>query len=201
MFHFFRHEHVIELIKSIGYIGMFAIVFSESAFFFAFFLPGGSLLFSAGILASQGYFNVWVLALIFGFAATLGDSFAYWFGSKIGPRIFTREDSRFFHKDHVLRTEQFYERHGPKAVFLGRFVPIVRTFIPILAGVGSMKYFTFLKYNILGALVWAVGTSLLGYWLGSKVPSAQGFILPIIVVIVLLSLIPLAFEWRRSKRV
>lgn len=203
MLHLLRHithTNVSHLIQSVGYIGMFGIIFAETAFFFGFFLPGGSLLFSAGLLASQGYFNVWILATVFGTAATLGDSVAYWIGAKMGPKIFSREDSKFFHKDHVRTTEEFYAKHGAKAVLLGRFVPIIRTFIPLLAGVGHMDYKTFLKYNVLGAIVWAVGTAWLGYALGSRFPGIQKYIFLIILIIILLSLIPLAFEWRKSKK-
>ncbi len=190
----------IALITTLGYVGLFSIVFAESGLFFGFFLPGDSLLFSAGLLASTGTLDIWVLLIIIPIAAALGDSIGYWFGSWVGPRIFTKEDSFFFNKKHIVRTEQFYKKYGAKAIVLARFIPVVRTFVPIVAGVGSMRYTTFLTYNIIGGLLWGVGVTLLGYFLGTAFPQAEEYLLPIIVAIILLSFLPVVWEWWVARK-
>lgn len=195
----FIHTDIVTLVKSIGYIGLFLIIFAESGVPFGFFLPGGSLLFTAGLLASQGLFNIWILIITLAIASTLGDSVGYWFGKKIGPKIFTRKDSLFFKKEYVTRTEEFFAKYGPKAVVLGRFVPIVRTFAPIMAGVGSMRYREFLKYNIFGAFLWGVGIAWIGYFLGRRIPNLEHYILPIILLIIFASIVPLILEFFKKK--
>src|SRR3989338_8644806 len=152
---------LISLIKTAGYAGLFFIVFAESGLFIGFFLPGDSLLFTAGFLASQGYLSIVPLSLLCFLAAILGDNFGYAFGKKVGPAIFKKEDSLIFHKKHLERAENFYSEYGPKAIVLARFLPIVRTFAPILAGVGKMRYQTFFYYNVMGAAIWALGLSFL----------------------------------------
>ncbi len=188
------HIDIFEMVKVVGYLGLFVIVFAESGLFFGFFLPGGSMLFTAGLLASQGFFSIYWLVIVLGVAAILGDNVGYWFGVKVGPKIFSREDSLFFHKKHLAEAHDFYEKYGSKAIVLGRFMPVVRTFVPILAGVGSMKYRKFVIYNIIGALVWACGMTLLGFFLGSRVPGIDGYILPIVLVIIFLSILPILFK-------
>ena len=190
---------IVLLIKAIGYLGLFLIIFAESGLFFGFFLPGGSLLFTAGLLASQGYFNIYFLIIILGLAAVIGDNVGYWFGYKIGPKIFNKEDSIFFRKDHVVKTKEFYDKYGSNAIILGRLIPIARTFAPILAGVAQMNYKKFFYYNILGAIFWAIGVSLLGYFLGSKVPGIDKYILPIILLIIFLSIVPILWKinWKK----
>lgn len=190
---------IVALIKFAGYFGIFAIVFAESGVFFGFFLPGGSLLFTAGLLASQGLFNIYSLVLVVALAAILGDSAGYWFGAKVGPKIFTKEDSLFFNKKYIEKTKQYYAKYGAMTVVIGRFVPIVRTFAPILAGVGEMRYKKFLSYNIIGALLWAVGMALLGYFLGTVIPGIDKFMLPIIILIVFLSVLPILFNLKSKK--
>jgi membrane-associated protein len=190
---------IAEMIKVIGYVGIFAIVFLESGVFFGFFLPGGSLLFTAGLLASQGLFNIYWLILVVGFAAVLGDNVGYWFGAKVGNKIFTKEDSLFFNKKYLYKTKEYYEKYGPMTVAIGRFVPIVRTFAPILAGVGEMNYRKFLSFNLLGALLWAVGLALLGFFLGETIPGIEKYILPIIILIVFLSVLPIIFNLFKKK--
>lgn len=188
------------LVTTFGLIGIFAIVFAESGLFFGFFLPGDSLLFTAGLLASQGHFNVvllWVGCMVFAIA---GDSVGYAFGKKVGPKIFSREDSFFFHKKHVERTNAFYEKHGKKTIILARFVPIVRTFAPILAGVGQMEYRTFVTYNVIGGVLWSTLLIFLGFILGSVIPSIDRYLLPIILLIIVLSLVPIIIEWIKQKR-
>ncbi|MEK7151817.1 MAG: DedA family protein [Patescibacteria group bacterium] len=194
------HFDLIGIIKAFGYLGLFAIVFAESGLFFGFFLPGDSLLFTAGLLASQGFLNPWLLSIIISTGAILGDSVGYWFGAKVGPKIFTREDSFFFNKRHVERTHLFYLKYGSRAVVLARFVPIVRTFTPILAGVGSMPYATFLRYNIIGGILWGTGLTLLGYFLGTVIPGIDQYILPIVIGIIVVSFLPIASELIKGRK-
>src|SRR3989344_8998340 len=136
--------NLVTLVTTAGYVGLFGIIFAESGLFFGFFLPGDSLLFTAGVLASQGIFHIVPLTLLVFVGAVLGDSVGYAFGRRVGPAIFTKEDSLFFHRDHLRKAEEFYHVHGVKTIILARFIPIVRTFAPILAGVGNMRYRTFL---------------------------------------------------------
>lgn len=185
---------VVEILRVTGYVGLFAIIFSESGLFFGFFLPGGSLLFVAGLLASQGLFNIYSLVLTVGIAAILGDNAGYWFGAKVGHRIFVKEDSIFFHKKYLETTREYYDKYGAMTVVISRFVPIVRTFAPILAGVGKMDYKKFLTYNIIGALFWAVGVSLLGFFLGETVPGIEKYITPIVILIIFLSIVPIILK-------
>lgn len=196
----FLHIDIIALIKAFGYLGLFAVVFAESGLFFGFFLPGDSLLFTAGLLASQGFLNPWVLAAVISTGAILGDSVGYWFGAKVGPKIFTREDSFFFNKRHVERTHLFYLKYGSRAVVLARFVPVVRTFTPILAGVGSMPYSMFLRYNIIGGILWGTGLTLLGYFLGTVIPGIDKYILPIVIGIIVISFLPVALELIKGRQ-
>lgn len=181
---------LVSLIKTAGYLGLFVIVFAESGLFIGFFLPGDSLLFTAGFLASQDFLNIWALAPLMFLAAILGDNFGYAFGKKVGPAIFSREDSWFFHKDHLGRAKVFYERHGAKTLVIARFLPIVRTFAPILAGVGQMHYPTFFFYNVFGAALWALGMTWLGYFLGATIPGVDKYLIPIILVIIVVSMLP-----------
>jgi membrane-associated protein len=195
----FLHIDIVSLVEAVGYIGLFAIIFAESGLFFGFFLPGDTLLFTAGLLASQGFFNIYILLALFALSAIIGDSVGYWFGKKVGPKIFNKEDSFFFQKKHIERTHNFYEKYGTKTIVLARFVPIVRTFAPILAGVGEMKYKTFLKYNIIGALLWGVGITFIGYFLGSRVPNIENYLFYIIVAILIISFLPIIFEFVKNK--
>ncbi len=196
----FLNGDLIETVRAVGYIGVTAIIFAESGLFFGFFFPGDSLLFTAGLLASQGFFNIYLLAFLMGAAAIAGDSIGYWFGNLVGPTIFSKEDSGFFKKSHIEKTRTFYEKHGSKAIVLGRFIPVVRTFVPILAGVAKMKYGVFLRYNIVGGLIWGVGVTVAGYLLGSVMPHAEKYLLPIVVAIVLTSFIPVLSEYIKNKK-
>ncbi len=169
--------------------GIIAIVFAESGLFFGFFLPGDSLLFTAGLLASQGFLNFpWLLITSF-LAAVLGDNVGYWFGHKVGPRIFSREESLLFKKHHLEEAKKFYEKHGSKTIVLARFVPFVRTFAPIVAGAAQMHYSTFMAYNILGGILWAAGLTSLGYFLGN-IPFVKEHYEAIILLIILASVVP-----------
>ncbi|MFA5750979.1 MAG: VTT domain-containing protein [Candidatus Paceibacterota bacterium] len=185
--------------QTAGYIGISFIIFAESGLFFGFFLPGDSLLFTAGLLASNGYFNIFLIILLVFISAILGDQIGYWFGKKVGPKIFTREDSFWFQKKHIFRAENFYKKYGKKTIILARFIPIVRTFAPILAGVGSMSYKTFVIYNIIGGFLWGVGVTLLGYFLGEIIPDAEKYLLPIIAIIIFLSILPPIISFAKEK--
>ena len=187
------------LIQTLGLAGIFFIVFAESGLFFGFFFPGDSLLFTAGLFAAGGYFNIFFLALGAALAAIAGDSVGYWFGKKVGPKIFTREDSFFFHKKHISQAESFYNKYGPKTIILARFTPIVRTFAPVVAGVGSMNYKKFLTYNIIGGFVWSCGIVFSGYFLGSVIPNIDKYLLPIICIIIVLSFLPILIEYFRIR--
>lgn len=190
----------VTFIKTVGYVGIFAVIFSESGLFIGFFLPGDSLLFTAGFLASQGYLNIAVLLILCFAAAVLGDSFGYAFGYRIGPKIFTRENSRFFRREYIERTRAFYNVHGKKTIVLARFMPVIRTLAPIFAGVGNMRYPTFLFYNLVGAFLWTVGLLFLGFTLGNTIPNIDHYIIPIIILIVIISfLLPLLHVFRRKK--
>lgn len=180
---------LVSLIETIGYFGVFGIVFAETGLFLGFFLPGDSLLFVAGFLSSQGFFSLPILILGIFLSGVVGNLFGYEFGRRVGPRIFSREDSLLFKKAHALKAQAFYDKHGPKTIVLARFMPIVRTFAPIVAGVANMQFRTFFIYNVIGALLWTLGLVLLGYWLGSVI-DVDHYLLPIILVIVFLSFLP-----------
>ena len=187
------------LIEAIGLLGVFLIVFAESGLLIGFFLPGDSLLFVAGFLASQGYFNIWLLAAVCLLGAVLGDSVGYAIGKKMGPRLFRREDSLLFHKDNLNRAKTFYDRHGGLTIVLARFLPVIRTFAPILAGVGRMRYPLFFFYNIIGGILWALGLTSLGFVLGNTVEDVDRYIIPVILGIIAVSIIPPAVHFLRKK--
>lgn len=178
------------LIKTVGMLGVWAIVFAESGLLIGFFLPGDSLLFTAGFLSSQGYLNIYLLAIGSFIAAVLGDNAGYTFGHRIGKRLFQRQDSLFFHKDNLLKAAEFYKKHGKKTIILARFVPIIRTFAPIVAGMGDMEYKTFFSYNVIGGFLWAFGITYLGYVLGNTVPGVKEHIDIIILAIIIVSIVP-----------
>jgi len=174
----------------IGYVGITAIIFAESGLLIGFFFPGDSLLFTAGFLASQGIFDIRLLCALSFIAAVTGDSVGYWFGHKVGRKIFQREDSILFHSHNLKRAEQFYEKHGGKTIILARFMPVIRTFAPVLAGVGVMKYQKFILYNIVGGAIWGIGVPLAGFFLGNAVPGVDKYLVPIVIGIVFLSVLP-----------
>lgn len=187
---FFLGFDLADFIRAVGLAGLFAIVFAESGLLIGFFLPGDSLLFTAGFLASQGYFNIWILAAGCFVAAVLGDNVGYAFGRRMGRRIFERPESLLFNPKNLGRAERFYEEYGASAVILARWLPAIRTFAPIVAGVGLMRYRRFLAANIAGAGLWAVGMPFLGYLLGSAIPGADRYLIPIIAAIIVLSFLP-----------
>lgn len=193
------HFDLVELIKTVGYVGMFCIVFAESGLFFGFFLPGDSLLFTAGLLASQGLFSIWVIIPILVLAAILGDNAGYWTGKKLGNWLMRQKENFFFQKHYLIKAQNFYEKHGGKTLILARFIPAIRTFAPIAAGIAKMDYRTFFFNNVLGGTLWASGMLLGGYFLGKIVPNVDRYLLPIIAIIVLVSVIPALLHMRKDK--
>ena len=190
---------LIWLIKTIGYAGLFGIVFAETGLFLGFFLPGDSLLFVAGFLAGESFFNIYALWALLFVAAVTGNILGYEFGRRVGRSLFSREDSLVFKKAHLRKTEAFYAKHGPKTIVLARFMPIVRTFAPIIAGIAHMNYSVFFLWNILGAFLWVTALLFLGYTLGNVI-DVDKYLLPIIVVIVLLSFLPGIVSYFRERK-
>ncbi len=191
---------LLPFIEYVGYPGIFLIIFAESGTIVGFFLPGASLLFTTGILAAKGIFNPWILIPGVTIAAILGDNAGYWFGNKVGIKLFTKPDSRFFHQEHLRRTQHFYEKHGAKAIILARFIPIVRTFAPIVAGIASMNYRTFMICNFIGAFAWATGITSAGYFLGERFPIIQEYLIFVILGIVFLTILPIIRESYKHYR-
>ena len=195
----FHGEGLITLIKSVGYVGIFAIIFAESGILIGAFLPGDSLLFTAGFLASQNFLNIWILIPTLFIAAVLGDNVGYTFGRKVGPKIFKKKDSLLFHQNNLIKAEIFYEKHGPITVMLARWMPFIRTFAPIVAGVGKMNYKTFFSYNVLGGFLWTASLPLAGYYLGQFIPDIDKYLLPIIGVIIFISILPPIYHIIKEK--
>lgn len=190
------------LIETFGYVGLFVIVFAESGLFFGFFLPGDSLLLTAGLFAFKGELNLWLLMPLLFVAAVLGDNVGYWFGRKTGPPLFSREESLLFKRKNLLAAKAFYEKHGGKTIILARFMPFIRTFAPIVAGAVEMEYRRFMFFNLVGALLWAVGVTLAGYTLGSLFPPEMldKYFLVIVLVVIFLSVLPTALHlWQENR--
>ncbi len=190
---------ILSLIENFGLIGIFFMVFAESGLFFGFFFPGDSLLFSAGLLASAGHLNISYLFFGSFVFAVLGDSVGYWTGKRLGPKIFSKPDSFFFSKNNLEKAERFYETYGRKTLILARFVAVVRTFAPILAGVGNMKYNNFIFYNILGGFFWTFSMIFAGYFLGSSIKNIDQYVLPITATIIILSFVPVLIHFFQRK--
>jgi membrane-associated protein len=195
-----------ELIKWAGVFGVAAIIFAESGLLIGFFLPGDSLLFTAGFLVQIGVlpFNIHLLVFILFVAAVLGDSVGYTFGRRVGRKLFDRPNSRLFKQDHLAKAEAFYEKYGGKTIIMARFIPVVRTFAPIVAGTAKMHYRTFLSYNIVGGILWAAGITYLGYFLGDVFTNRLGLdidqvILPAVAIIILISIMPPAYHIFKDK--
>lgn len=188
------------LIEAFGTIGIFAIVFAESGLLFGFFLPGDSLLFTAGLLASQGTLNFPLILVGCFVAAVLGDQVGYYIGHRVGPAIYRRPDSRFFKKKNIEKAKAYFELHGSKTIVLARFIPVVRTFTPVVAGVAQMDYRRFVTFNVMGGFLWAVGVTSLGYALGNTIPDIDKYLLPIIFLIAGVSFVPVFVEVWRMRR-
>lgn len=193
-------SHPDQLIAWGGYLGLALIIFSETGILAGFFLPGDSLLVTAGLVASQGKLDYLTLNALLISCAIAGDTAGYWIGYQVGPKLFKREDSFFFRKSHLERTHRFFERHGGKTIVLARFVPIVRTFAPTVAGVGRMSYRKFLSYNVFGGLFWVLGMTSIGFFLGRSIPNIEKHLHLVIAIVVVVSFLPLVFEWLKAKK-
>jgi len=190
------------LLTSFGYIGLFCIIFAESGLFFGFFLPGDSLLLTAGLFARRGELNIWLLLPLVFIAAVLGDNVGYWFGRKAGPPLFRREASLLFKPKNLLAAKAFYDKHGGKTVILARFMPFIRTFAPIVAGAVDMRYESFLLFNALGGLLWGIGVTTAGYILGSLFPPEvlDKYFLLIVILVIVISVLPTAWHlWKENR--
>lgn len=198
----FLNHDLIGLIRAVGLFGVWGMVFAESGLLIGFFLPGDSLLFTAGLLSSSALpvFQIWHLVLGAWLAAILGDNVGYEFGKHVGRKLFRRQDSLLFKQEHLIKAEQFYEKYGGKALVLARFVPVVRTFVPIVAGIGHMNRSVFMLYNFIGGTIWVFGVSFAGYFLGSLIPDVDKYLLPIIFGIILFSILPPILEYYKETQ-
>ncbi len=193
-----------QMIRWGGYLVLFLIVFAETGLLIGFFLPGDSLLVTAGVLAAAGVLDITLLNLVLIPAAIIGDATGYTIGFRGGRRMLNRENSRFFRREHLEKTQRFYEKHGGKTIVLARFIPLIRTFAPVVAGIGRMPYRQFALYNVFGGLFWISSTTLTGYFLGSRVPNISQHLHYVIGAVVILSILPVIYElvrgWMRKRR-
>jgi len=185
----------IELIKTVGYLGIFGLVFAESGLMVGFFFPGDSLLFTAGVLASAGYLDIFIVIPLIFSAAILGDNIGYWIGRKAGEKLFQNDDSFFFRKSYAEKAKEFFAEHGSHAIIIARFIPVMRTFVPVVAGIGKMEYRKFFFFDIIGGIVWGIGLPFAGYYLGSVIPNIDRYLLSIIGVIIFVSVLPMIKMW------
>ena len=196
---FHRIYDVEFLVRTGGLLALVIIVFTETGLLLGFFLPGDSLLVTAGIFAARGDLDLVTLNASLSLAAIAGDTVGYGIGARTGPKIFTREDSLLFNRKHLLTAKEFYDRHGAFTIVIARFMPIIRTFAPVVAGVGAMKYRKFVAYNIFGGIFWVMTTTLAGYFLGTMVPNIQERIHVVIVIVIVLSLLPAIIKFASEK--
>jgi membrane-associated protein len=200
---FHRLHNLTELVQWAGIFGLAAIIFSETGLLVGVFLPGDSLLVTAGLLAARGYLNVYALAPLLTVAAIFGNSVGYFIGRATGPRIFNRENSLFFNKKHAIRAHEFYAKYGRKTIVLAQFMPIIRTFAPVVAGVGGMRFRQFITFNIIGAVIWIWSMVGIGYFLGSYIPGIDRHIEIVIAIVIFISILPgliSGYRARRAKR-
>jgi len=188
-----------ELIRSGGYVVLSAIVFAETGLFIGFFLPGDSLLFTAGLIASQGFFNVFYLMILLSLMAVIGDAVGYGIGFKAGTALYKRPDTLWFRRKHLLYAKEFYEEHGGKAIFLARFVPFARTFAPVVAGIAQMSYPRFASYNVFGGIFWVCSMISAGFFLGSF-PWVRHNLEKVVLLIVFVSVLPIVVEYLRNRK-
>ncbi len=189
-----------DLIETVGLIGIFIIVFAESGLLVGIMLPGDSLLFTAGFMASQDLLSFPPLVVVVIVAAISGDAVGYWFGRRVGRRLYARPNSRFFKQSHLHAAERFYAKHGWKAIILARFVPFARTLAPMIAGATAMNYRTFTSFNIIGGIGWGAGVTTGGYLLGETIPDPDKYLLPVIALVILISLMPTFIHLLREHR-
>lgn len=195
---------LIKFIEWVGYGGIFGVVFAESGLFFGFFLPGDSLLLTAGLLASRNSLNILILIPLIFTAAVLGDNVGYWFGNKVGPPIFSRENSRFFRRRNLLKAKEFYDRYGSVTITAARFMPFIRTFAPIVAGAVSMDYRRFFFFNLLGGVLWGIGVTVIGYLIGyffGSVPGLDRYFTLLVLAVIFISALPtLLHVWQEHRQ-
>ncbi len=189
-----------ELIRWGGYVVLACIVFAETGLLVGFFLPGDSLLVTAGLVAASGHLDIVTLNVLLSAMAIIGDTLGYYIGAKTGPKLFTREKSLFFAKDHLLKTKAFYEKYGNKTIVIARFIPLARTFAPVVAGVGQMPYRRFVTYNILGGIFWVFSMTMIGYLLGRTIPDIDKHISKVVIAVIILSILPGVIEFIRERR-
>ena len=190
-----------DLIRWGGYVVLMAIVFCETGLLVGFFLPGDSLLITAGLVAASGTLDIWLLNALLIPAAIIGDSVGYAIGYRAGPHLFTKEQSLLFSRKHLLRTREFYERYGGKTIVLARFIPLIRTFAPVVAGIGQMEYRRFLFYNVFGGVLWVASLTWAGYLLGTLIPDISRYIHIVVLVVIALSMVPVVIElWKARRR-
>jgi membrane-associated protein len=201
------YESIVLSLGIISYIVIFGIVFAESGLLIGLFLPGDSLLFTAGFLAYKNiagtnlhFLNIWILIGVTFAGAVIGDSVGYSFGHRIGRKIFTKPDSRIFKKENLEKAERFYEKYGVKTIIIARFVPIIRTFAPLVAGVGKMNYKTFFSFNVIGGALWAIIMPFAGYYLYKLIPNVDKYLLLIVILIIIVSALPTLFEIIKERR-
>lgn len=192
--------NLINLFGPLTYVILFLIIFAETGLVVTPFLPGDSLLFVIGAFAGTGFLNIWVIYITLLAAAILGDTVNYWAGHHLGPKVFRQENSRFFKKEYLERTEKFYEKHGGKTIILARFIPIIRTFAPFVAGVGKMRYLTFLSFNIIGGFIWITTLTFAGYFFGG-LPFVKNNFEYAVILIIIVSLLPVFIEYLKHKKV
>lgn len=195
------------LIRDVGYIGLFIIIFAETGLLVGFFLPGDSLLVTAGLLAStavpgsptnETYLNIYYLNFLLIPAAIIGDAVGYYIGKKLGPKLYRKKSSRFFKQEHLIKTHEFYEKHGGKTIIIARFMPIIRTFAPTVAGIADMHYIKFAQFNVFGGIFWILSMTLLGYYLGN-IPGVEHHIEKVIIIVVFLSILPGIIGYIKGK--
>ena len=198
---FHQLTDVQQLVRLGGYVGITAIIFAETGLLVGFFLPGDSLLVTAGLLSAQPQFglNLWLLGALLTLAAIVGNSVGYAIGKVTGPRLFTRDDSLLFKKKHLFRASAFYEQHGGKTLVIARFMPVVRTFVPVVAGLAEMKFAMYTAYNLLGAVLWIWSMLFVGYFLGRYIPGIENHITKVILGVIFLSLLPGLVSWQRER--
>ncbi len=192
--------NVPELIRLVGFYGLIVIVFAETGLLIGFFLPGDSLLVTAGLFAARGDYKIVTLTLVLIVAAIAGDATGYWIGKRTGKALYSRPDSLLFRKEHLRITHEFYEKHGGKTIIFARFIPIVRTFAPVVAGVAEMGYTKFAAFNVIGGIAWVTSCTLGGYLLGSIIPDIESRIHLVVGVVIAVSLIPPVIAWLRARK-
>lgn len=199
MLHVFDHSNLNHLIQAMGYIGLFLIIFAETGLFFGFFFPGDSLIFIAGLLASRGIFKIGPLIIIIITAAFIGYLVGYLFGKRIGLYLLKKKDGRFYKQQYLLQAKKFYDQYGPSALIIGRLMPIVRTFVPVVAGMIQMPWLNYLICNIIGACLWGGLLTWLGFFLGGVLPNPEVYVYPIVFGIILLSIMPIIYRLVLTK--